>query len=152
MIEQVEASESLRDEVLSQAHMISDIVLDIRQKILDEMRTPDNLNGCILKEVDAFISTFEQPIQQLKDEFASNRELLLQQVDEREFNNTLNDIKEANEALQSKINSLLCKPPRKVAAKPFSLSEEDLHFIPNFGDSADKNDERYFQWPDSTTL
>ena len=53
--EQVEASDSLRDEVLTQAYMISDIVLDIRQKILDQVRTPDNLGGCILKEVDAFI-------------------------------------------------------------------------------------------------
>ena len=55
------------------------------------------------------------------------------------------EINQANEALQSKINSLLLKPPKKIAY----LSEEDLHFIPSFGDEANKKDQRYFQWPNS---
>ena len=67
VLRQVQANDELRDEVLTQAGMISDIALDIRSKIINQTKSPENMDGCIFGEIDAFIKTFEEPTQQLKD-------------------------------------------------------------------------------------
>ena len=58
----MQANDELRDEVLTQAEMISDIVVDIRGKIKDQIMNPDNISGCIFGDVDNYIKTFDEPI------------------------------------------------------------------------------------------
>ena len=111
------------------------------------MKSPENIDGCIFGEIDAFIKTFEEPVQQLKDQFAQNRELLLQQMDQDSLESYVNSIKEKNEAVLNETDEFFCKPP-----KPFKLKLEDLHFVPHVKNKANKNDKHYFQWPDAAAL
>ena len=104
--------------------MLSD---DIRHKTREQMRSPDNPHGCILKVVDDFIKSYEEPIQLLKDQFASNREQFLQQANDKLLGTRITAINEANTLLQNRINDLFAKPPETI-----NLTQEDLHYIPHF--------------------
>ena len=59
ILRQVDSNDMLRDEVLTQAMMISDIVCDIRTKIISQTKSPENMAGCIFGEIDTFIETYE---------------------------------------------------------------------------------------------
>ena len=73
-------------------------------------------------------------------------------MDEHSIETLVNSINEKNEAVQNEIEEFFCKPKKAEQKKTFKLKLEDLHFIPNFRNKADKNDPHYFQWPDAATL
>ena len=74
---QVQNSDMLIDELLSQAGMVQSIVLDMRQKIIDGILTDDNVVGCVFGHVDDYLPTFDEQTEHLKQAFAENREKLL---------------------------------------------------------------------------
>ena len=67
----------LRSELLCQAEMVSNIVNDMRGKIIDNLLSPDNVDGCCFGQVDDYLETFDAATKKLKDQFDANQKLIM---------------------------------------------------------------------------
>ena len=62
----VGSSDELLSELLCQAEMVSNVVEDMREKILQNLVTPDNIEGCCYGELNDYLEPFDAATKKLR--------------------------------------------------------------------------------------